>query len=239
MMSTSSEGVVLRGDLGSAATALATADTELRAGTWTRLGAANVLGDTATEATLGALADRSRAAGMAQGYAAGWAEGRRRAQDEADRASAVRAAADTEATRTLRAGQQSLLDAAAATVEQCQAELAVRAELLGAEATELALRIAEAVLGRELATMTDAGAEAIRRAVAEVPATAAATVRLHPEDKAALDPTTIEGRPLTVLADAGVPRGGALLDTEISSVDATLEAALDRVRAALTTPRDA
>lgn len=238
MTSTSSESVVLRGDLGGTATPT-TNVTELRAGTWTRLGASTVLGDSATEATLGALADRTRAAGMAQGYAAGWAEGRRRAQDEADHAAAARTAADLEATQELQARHQALVVAVDGIIESCNAQLALRAEQIGAEATELGLRIAEAILGRELAVMTDPGAEAIARAVAEVPATAAATVRLHPEDKAALDVTSFEGRPLTVMADAGVPRGGALLETDITAVDATLATALDQVRAVLTAPRGA
>ncbi len=181
MTSTSSESVVLRGELAGTPTAPMMAANELRAGTWTRLGASTVLGDSATEATLGGLADRARAAGMAQGYAAGWAEGRRRAQEEADRAATARSAADHEATQALRAGQQALVDSANGVLERCDAELALRAEHVGVEATELALRIAEAVLGHELAAMTDAGAEAIARAVAEVPASAVATVRLHPD----------------------------------------------------------
>jgi flagellar assembly protein FliH len=238
MMSTSSDGVVLRGDLGATATAVAD-QRDLRAGTWTRLGASTVLGDSATEATLGALADRSRAAGLAQGYAAGWAEGRRRAQEEADRAATERAAADEQATHRLRAAQEQLVASLADTVARCDAELAARSRTVAAEATELGLRIAEAVLGRELAAMSDRGAEAVRRAVAAAPQTLAATVRLHPDDAAALDRAVLEGRAVTVLADPAVPPGGALLDTEVTSVDATLESALDRVRAALIPTRGA
>ncbi|MGA9748002.1 MAG: hypothetical protein WBQ50_11160, partial [Nocardioides sp.] len=122
MTSTSSESVVLRGELAGTPTAPMMAANELRAGTWTRLGASTVLGDSATEATLGGLADRARAAGMAQGYAAGWAEGRRRAQEEADRAATARSAADHEATQALRAGQQALVDSANGVLERCDAE---------------------------------------------------------------------------------------------------------------------
>ena len=63
MTSTSSEAVVVRGDLGHAATP-SVDHPDLRAGTWTRLGASTVLGDSATEATLGALADRARASDL-------------------------------------------------------------------------------------------------------------------------------------------------------------------------------
>jgi flagellar assembly protein FliH len=206
---------------------------DLRAGTWTRLGASTVLGDSATEATLDALADRARAAGMAQGYAAGWAEGRRRAQEASDQAAAERAAADQQAAAQLRADQQALVTSLGDAVARCDAVLAERQELLATEAVDLGLRIAEAILGRELATMTDAGAEALRRALAQVPPTVTATVRLSPADAAALDPAEIAGRPVTVVADPSVAAGGAVLETDVSTVDAGLETALARVREAL------
>jgi flagellar assembly protein FliH len=234
MTSTSSEPVVLRGDLPRAPGAVAQVTVgDLRAGTWTRLGASTVLGDSATEATLAALADRTRAAGMAQGYAAGWAEGRKRAQEAADEAAAERAAADEQARARLRADQQALVASLADVVARCDAVLAERQELLATEAVDLGLRIAEAVLGRELAAMTDPGAEALRRALAEVPPTVAATVRLHPADAAALDPAETAGRPVTVVADPAVATGGAVLETEVSTVDASLETAFARVRGAL------
>ena len=236
MTSTSfdADPVVLRGDLPNRSVAVTpTPVGDLRAGTWTRLGASAVLGDSATEATLHALADRTRAAGMAQGYAAGWAEGRRRAQEAADQAAAERAAADQQALAQLRADQQALVRSLADAVTRCDAAVAARQELLATEAVDLGLRIAEAVLGRELATMTDAGAEALRRALAEVPPTVAATVRLHPADAAALDPAAVAGRPVTVVADPSVASGGAVLETEVSTVDAGLETALARVREAL------
>lgn len=235
MTSTSSESVVLRGDLPGAPVAAVApvAVGDLRAGTWTRLGASTVLGDSATEATLGALADRTRAAGMAQGYAAGWAEGRQRAQEAADQAAAERVDADQRAAAQLRADQQALVASLGDAVAHVDAVLAERQELIATEAVDLGLRIAEAILGRELAAMTDAGAEALRRALAEVPPTTAATVRLHPADAAALDPTAIADRTVTVVADPAVAAGGAVLETEVSTVDASLGTALARVREAL------
>ena len=232
MTSTSSEAVVVRGDLGHAA-APSVGHPDLRAGTWTRLGASTVLGDSATEATLGALADRARAAGTAQGYAAGWSEGRRRAQEEADRAAEEHAAAAARARTEMLGTQQSLVDALTAAVERCDADLASRQAELADAAVSLGLRIAEAVLQREVATMVDPGAEALRRALAEVPPTVTATVRMHPADLAALDHSVLAGRPVTVVADAGVPTAGAVLETEVTTVDATIESALARVREVL------
>ena len=232
MTSTSSDSVVLRGDLPSSPWA-AVAVGDLRSGTWTRLGASTVLGDSATESTLGALADRTRAAGMAQGYAAGWAEGRQRAQEVADQAALERAALDQHAAAQLRADQQALIASLTQAVARCDAVLAERQELVATEAVDLALRIAEAVLGRELAAMTDAGAEALRRALAEVPPTVTATVRLNPADAAALDPTETRDGRVTVVADPTVSAGGAVLETEATTVDASLDTALARVAEAL------
>lgn len=232
MTSTSSDAVVVRGDLGHAA-APAVGRPDLRAGTWTRLGTSAVLGDSATEATLGALADRARAAGTAQGYAAGWAEGRRRAQEEADRAAEAQAAATDRARSEVLATQQSLLDVLAEAVRRCDAALVTRQAELADAAVDLGLRVAEAVLQREVATMVDPGAEALRRALAEVPPTVTATVRMHPADLAGLDRAGLAGRPVTVVADAGVPAAGAVLETEVTTVDATIDSALTRVREVL------
>ena len=46
---------------------------ELRVGNWTRLGGSTVLGDQVTESMLDVLAERTRDAARAQGYATGWA----------------------------------------------------------------------------------------------------------------------------------------------------------------------
>ena len=70
---------------------------ELRTGVWTRFGTSSVLGDAVTEETLSALAETTRTAARSQGYAVGWAEGRRAARDEADAAARAAEAARREA----------------------------------------------------------------------------------------------------------------------------------------------
>ena len=104
MTSTSSDPVVLR-DLPTEDVGTAPTGSDLRSGSWTRLGDGGVVGDPVTEAVLGPLAERVRAAARAEGYAAGWAEGRRRAQEAAEQAAAERAAAEHEAAVRLRADQ--------------------------------------------------------------------------------------------------------------------------------------
>src|SRR5688572_17219799 len=70
---------------------------ELRTGHWTRLGSESVLGDLVTESVLGDIADRVRAAATAEGYAVGWAQGRRDAAAAAAEEARVRAAEQAEA----------------------------------------------------------------------------------------------------------------------------------------------
>ncbi|MDO9377688.1 MAG: hypothetical protein Q7T56_02480, partial [Nocardioidaceae bacterium] len=79
-MSSSPEptGLVLR-DLAEVRVHGAPSRGELRTGPWTRLGSPGLAGDPVTESMLTELAARAEAAARAQGYAAGWAEGRREA----------------------------------------------------------------------------------------------------------------------------------------------------------------
>jgi flagellar assembly protein FliH len=224
--------VVLR-DLATTSVADPATGSDLRAGTWTRLGGSTVLGDRTTEATLETLAERTRAAARAQGYAAGWAEGRRRALDDAQSTRAAQEAlAATE--RVAQLGEQDRLVAALlAAAEQARADFDRRYDALAGQALDLALRIAEEVLQREVGVADDAGADALRRALAPVDPRVTVTVRLNPADHDRLDPGVLEGRPVTVVADPGVARGDAVAETDDGLVDATVSGALARVREVL------
>ncbi len=232
MTSTSSDRVVLR-DVPGETVAPAPLAADLRSGEWTRLGSTAVLGDSATEASLQGLAERSGRAARAQGYAAGWAEGRRaglaRAAEEAV-AGTERLAQQQERHRAEHAQALRALDVA---VEQMQDAVAETVSQLSGQAVEMALQIAAAVIGREVATAVDPGADAVRRALADVSPAKAVTVWLHPEDRAALDLTVLEGRDVVVLDDLTLSRGDAVVETDENLVDATLGTALARVREVL------
>jgi flagellar assembly protein FliH len=227
----SSDGVVAR-DLPDTAVVKATG-ADLRTGGWTRLGSSGVLGDGVTEGILGGLAERSQQAARAQGYATGWAEGRRVALARAaEEALAVRraAAADQERRDAEHARVLAALDTAVAAAQaRLEAALAELAEAV----VPLALQLAEAVIGREVLTATDPGGDALRRALSEVPAAAPVTVRLHPADHALLDPALLEQREVTVVADPLLARGDAVAETPDTVVDATLGTAMERVREVL------
>jgi flagellar assembly protein FliH len=224
--------VVLR-DLPGEAVASAPTGRDLREGVWTRFGADTVLGDGATESTLRGLAERSRAAARAQGFAAGWAEGLR--------ASAARAAEEHDAqvrvfdehAATFLAAQRSALSAVETAARRCsEAADAVQREL-AATAVDLALQLVEAILGRELATAVDPGADAVRRALVGVPVDVPLVVRLHPADLSVLDRGCVGEHSASFVADPSLSRGDAVVETESGVVDATVSGALARVREVL------
>jgi flagellar assembly protein FliH len=243
-MSTSSEttgytegGVVLR-DLPVGSVVSADTTVDLRGGEWTRFGTSRVRGDRVTEATLRGLAEQSRAAARAQGFAAGWAEGRRdaTARTASTHDELVRAF-EEQSQRAVVAQQfavQTLLAAAARFEEVTRA----REAELAHQAVELGLQIAEAVVGRELEAVDDPAAEALHRALVSVPAEVAVTVRLHPADLATLDEvgvaeTALRGRTVSYVGDGSLSRGDAVVETESGVVDAGLRTALTRVREVL------
>jgi flagellar assembly protein FliH len=233
MTSTSSEPVVLR-DLPAEVVGEVPASTDLRQGHWTRLGNRGVLGDLVTEATLAPLADQARDAARAQGYAAGWAQGRRAALEDAAAAESERAARHYAELVELAAEQRTAAAALAAAIDSCNAKARETCEELAEHAVRLGLAVAEAILMRELSVAADPGADALRRAMTEVPAVLPMTVRLHPTDRARLDVAVFEDREVSFVDDPSLQRGGAVVETENGVVDATIDAALARVREVLT-----
>lgn len=231
MTSTSSDPVVLR-DVPAERLGTGPAGGDLRTGHWTRFGSGAVLGDDATEATLGRLVDAAGSAARAQGYAMGWAEGRRAAlaRAEADREERARTH-DAEHARAV-AEVARTADALVQVAERLHADSRAHLDALAEAAVGLALQVAEAVLDRELEVTVDPGRDALRRALAALPEPGPVTVRLHPDALAALDPDALEDR-VAVRADPTLARGDAVAETGTCSVDATIAAALARVREVL------
>lgn len=164
------------------------------------------------------------------GYRDGHEEGRRDGHAEGLRAGLVGGRAEA-----LAASQRALsgLDAQLGALQQSQAD---DLDAFATDAVALALEIAEMVLDHQVAAAKDPGAEALARALAVLRPTGKVVARLHPEDLELLGETPA-GVHLEILADHTVGRGGCLLDTGASRVDATLESALARVREVLETAR--
>jgi flagellar assembly protein FliH len=101
--------------------------------------------------------------------------------------------------------------------------------------SDVALRVARAVLDRELELSADPGAEAIARALALAPDDCSAVVRLHPLDAAVTrDLASLgAGRSVVLVADPDVARGGCVVEGAGRRIDAQIESALERVAAVL------
>jgi flagellar assembly protein FliH len=188
------------------------------------------------------LAEPARAAASplasarAEGYATGWAQGIREAR-EATTAARQRATAEFDRVLSDRDElARHALTALRAAADQVRATTVQRIdEVLDATLTA-AVELAEALAGAALATdLVEGARQGLRRVLAEVPATAPVIVRLNPADLAELE--AIEqlapGVDVTLVPDPAVERGGAVGETTVTTVDATLSAAVRRVRAEL------
>lgn len=154
----------------------------------------------------------------------------RQAQEEADR---VRAQAAAEGRERGLAAVTELLASARAQASRARQSAAP-------ELRVLAVRIAEKILGRELALSPDAVVDIAREALTAAGTARQITIRCHPDDLAALE----RGRPrllerasralvLQLRADPNLPRAGCVVETELATIDARLSTQLDAIERAL------
>jgi flagellar assembly protein FliH len=232
MTSTSPDPVVLR-DLADRRVDTLPDRADLRTGTWTRHGHRSALGDPIVEHLLDELAERTRAAAQAQGYAAGWAQGLRTGREHAAATAQEYAARDAAANAQRQAEHDQAMTALATTLDRLQAAFHGAVEQVTGQAHLMALEIAAAVIGRELTTSATTADDAVRRALAGVAAETPVVVRLHPDDAARVHASLLADRPVRIVADPSLAPGDAVAETEDTLVDATIAAALDRVRGVL------
>lgn len=207
---------------------------ELRTGVWTRFGAGSVLGDAVTEETLASLAESTRTAARSQGYAVGWAEGRRAAAEEADTkaraAEAARLAAEELRAREHRTAVAAL-ELAAARLHETVAGLCTTVE---EQASSLAWELTQELFGHELRSVT--GPDVVRRALQLAPTEPIIRLHLHPDqtiDLSETDRAELAERGAAVVADPALGWGDALVETADHVVDLRFRTALERVREVL------
>jgi flagellar assembly protein FliH len=223
---------VLRGTTATSIAATALPTPELRDGAWTRFGAGAVLGDVVTEQALAGLAESTRHAARAQGYAVGWAEGRRAAAAaaavEAEEARTAVALAEQQREAELR-DHLAALTAAAGDFHRASRVLAADVE---DQALRLARELTELLVGHELRSSDDPAGDVVRRVLAVLPSGVATTVRLHPATAACVASDALSQQ-VTLAADDTLARHDAVVETADRVVDLSIEAALRRVREAL------
>jgi flagellar biosynthesis/type III secretory pathway protein FliH len=162
------------------------------------------------------------------------------ARAEAD-ADALRAAAREEGLREGReealAALAPALEALNQAAEAVQADQFARADRLEAHAVDLALFLAEKVLGGAIAVQSELVVESVRGALRGIVERERVTVLVHPDDlemvRDAMDDVraSLGGiEHCEVQAERRVSRGGAVVRTPEGDVDARVETKLQRAR---------
>jgi flagellar assembly protein FliH len=170
-----------------------------------------------------------------EGFEIGYAEGVARAAEEAQQA------ADVERDRAMLVEQrmQAMVDSSAAVLMRSAEELALRQAANLGDVEDLLLDaaydLATVLVGRELQSVSEPVRDAIRRALTMVPDDGSVTVFVHPvdlENLAAIEDFA-PGRPIRIAADPNVEPGSCTVNVGATHVDASLGAALARVREVL------
>ncbi len=205
---------------------------ELRVGNWTRLGGSAVLGDAVTESMLDGLATRAQEAARAQGYAVGWAEGRRAAAEQASAEEATRAAQHAVAEDRREAEHRAAVDALGRAAEQVRGLLGDLAAAVEEQATELALALTTEILGARASSAT--AADVVVRVLRVLPPVPVGRVRLHPSLLASDAVQDLADRGIEVVPDPSLGRADALVEAPDGSVtDLRVDEAMARVREVL------
>ena len=131
----------------------------------------------------------------------------------------------------------ALATAVGDTARAINAERAAAVNVAENDVLELAMQLAEAIIGRELELSATPWRDAIRRSLMLAPPETEIRLRLHPEDAAAAaaDETLMNDlSPLVrIVADHTVERSGAIADAGSCRIDAQIGSALERVRSSL------
>ncbi|MBX6371435.1 MAG: flagellar assembly protein FliH [Acidothermus sp.] len=176
--------------------------------------------------------EEARREGYADGYAAGERAARADMEQELQRRVAAASEALAEKERELARAAELLGEATRRLAERVSSELAGLEDVI----VRAAYLLAETLLGRELQLADAPVCEAVRRALAVIPADVPAIVRCHPDDVSRLrdlDALGAADRRVVVVPDSQVEPGSCTVDAGATHVDAALGAALVRVRRVL------
>lgn len=170
----------------------------------------------------------------AHGHTAGYTAGLRKALADAEERRSIMEAehAALLSHSEARTGRVlATLAAAAAALEAAVVPVITEAQdTLAASALDLA----EAILGLELSDADTAARAALARAGAVPLPTGTRTVRMHPADLSVLDDHTQAAAGVVFVGDETLERGDAFAEFETGYLDASIGAAMERARRALT-----
>lgn len=186
--------------------------------------------------------DAARAAaeaGHSEGYAAGYERGLADARDQAAAEAVRRRATDERALAEALDHLSAVASSLAAAADRLEQRGMPEHEAAAAELGTVVCDLVEELLGRELETPRPQVVDAVRRAASRAVRGAALVLHLNPEDaatvaEAGIDLEALAHRPVKVVQDPSVERGGAIADSGARRIDACLSAAVGRLREELT-----
>ena len=234
--SSNAASVILRGSA-AAQVNVACLDADLRTSPYARHGVVDArLVDPAlvkvVDDAIAATTAQARAEGFARGHADGMAAAEEQTRQAIER--------ERRAMHAAEAARQQALQSALATLDAAGAALAERqaTALSGVEdlLLDAAFQLASALLGHELRQLDAPVRDAVRRALAVLPGDVPVTVTVHPDDVAALaemDDGITAGRVVRINTDPTIEPGSCCADGGFCHVEASLSAALERVRQVL------
>ncbi len=122
-------------------------------------------------------------------------------------------------------------------INDVQNSATAETETLERGIVDMAMQIAEAVIGREI-TDHEYVADNVRRSLQLCGREGPMDVKVHPDEVSCIEEATAAGlltwpRGADLVADASVSRGGCVIDAGGARLDSQVEAAMDRIRAAL------
>ncbi len=162
---------------------------------------------------------------------------------EEDAVAAAREATEAARAEAYAAGRaaglaeiESAARALASAAAELDSERALAAELSERAAAELALQLAEKVIGTVLELQPELVVEVVRGALRRLAEPRESVLLVNPDDVGAVgeavEGLAIElGAPLSVRAERRVPRGGCLVRSQAGEIDARIEEQLSRARA--------
>jgi flagellar assembly protein FliH len=171
------------------------------------------------------VAEQLQTAGYEQGYErgfeTGYAEGIARGEQETQRLCAQREQMLDERIVILQQAAQQFETVVAQAMEELEHLL-----------PDAAFMLAEAIVGRELAVASNPGLDAIVRALNLAPQRVPVIARCNPNDVEHLGDLehVLPGRTITIVADSTLRSGDCILEAERTEIDATMRAAIERVR---------
>jgi type III secretion system HrpE/YscL family protein len=139
-------------------------------------------------------------------------------------------------------GREEGLAAVTELLVRARAEAARRAGETEPELRRLAVRIAEKILGEALRLDPDAVVSIVRAALTSARGRRELTIRVHPDDVAAVTAgrarlaDALHRAEIGVRADPDVARGGCVIDSEVGAIDARLDVQLAAIERALCEP---